>query len=318
VLHRTAVWTAGLIVAGAVLVVAAPAFGLTAPPLAGSVAAAKHELTAGKAVVLGVVEGITEFLPVSSTGHLHVTERLLDVGTSKQTKDAADTYAITIQAGAILAVLLLFVRRVGEMISGALGRDEAGRRILVALVIAFVPSAVIGVAFEKPIKDVLYGAGPIVIAWIIGGVALLVLAPRLRELGARGGSLETITPRQALIVGLAQVVALWPGTSRSLVTIVAALFVGLDILAAVEFSFLLGVVTLLAATGYEGVKNGKELFDTYGVVNPVIGFVVAFVAAVVAVRWMIRYLEQHDLSIFGWYRIGIAVVTLGLLAANVI
>jgi undecaprenyl-diphosphatase len=303
------------------LLVASPAGALVrsaAETASSDTTKAAHELTAAKAVVLGIVEGVTEFLPISSTGHLHVTERMLDVGTTKQTKDAADTYAITIQAGAILAVLLLFVRRIGNMVEGVLGRDETGRRLLFALVVAFVPSAAIGVVFEQPIKDKLYGAGPIVAAWFVGGVALLVFAPRLRELGLRGLPLESITTRQALIIGVAQIVALWPGTSRSLVTIVAALLVGLNILAAVEFSFLLGVVTLLAATAYEGLKNGKNLFDTYGVVNPLIGFVVAFVAAAVAVKWMVSYLQRHDLSIFGWYRIAVAVLTLVLLATNVI
>jgi undecaprenyl-diphosphatase len=279
---------------------------------------ARHELTAGKAVVLGVVEGVTEYLPISSTGHLHVTERLLDVGTTKATKDAADTYAITIQAGAILAVLLLFRRRLTTMVNGALGRDETGRRVLFGAAIAFVPAALVGVVFEKPIKDKLFGAGPIVAAWIVGGLVILALAPRLRELNARGAPLETIVPRQALIIGVAQVLALWPGTSRSLVTILAALFVGLNMIAAVEFSFLLGFVTLAAATAYETLKHGKELVDTYGLANPLIGFVVAFIAAAIAIKWMVTYLQRHDLSVFGWYRLAIAAVTLVLLATNTI
>jgi undecaprenyl-diphosphatase len=171
---------------------------------------------------------------------------------------------------------------------------------------------------EKPIKDKLFGAGPIVAAWIIGGIAILMLAPRLRELGARGAPLESLRPRDALIIGVAQVLALWPGTSRSLVTIIAALFIGLDMIAAVEFSFLLGFVTLGAATAFETLKNGKDLVDAYGVMNPLIGFLVAFVAALVAIRWMITYLQRHDLSIFGWYRLAIAAVTIVLLATKTI
>ncbi len=304
--------------AALVVLAASPAGAAVAAAAASATTHASHELTALKAIVLGLVEGITEYLPISSTGHLHVAERLLDVGTKKSTKDAADTYAITIQLGAILAVLLLYRHRLVTMVDGVLGRDDQGRRIVIAVAIAFVPSALVGVVFEKPIKDKLFGAWPIVVAWVIGGVVLLWLASRLRVLGREGVSLDVITPRQGLVIGLAQVLALWPGTSRSLVTIIAALYVGLDIVASVEFSFLLGFVTLTAATGYEGLKHGKEMIDTYGLVNPVIGLVVAFVSAAAAITWMIRYLERHDLSIFGWYRIAIAALTLLLLATNVI
>jgi undecaprenyl-diphosphatase len=309
-------------VAGALLFVALLLSPFIARPAAAATSeatkAAGNELTAAKAVVLGVVEGVTEYLPISSTGHLYVTERLLDVGTTKETKDAADTYAITIQAGAILAVLLLYRHRLATMVDGLRGRDETGRRVLSAVAIAFVPAAVVGVVAEKAIRDKLFGAGPIVVAWIVGGVLILWLSPRLRALGERGVPLERITTRDAVIIGAAQVIALWPGTSRSLVTIVAALFVGLDMIAAVEFSFLLGFVTLAAATGYETLKHGKELVDTYGVLNPLIGFVVAFVAAAAAIKWLVSYLQRHDLAIFGWYRIAVAALTLVLLATNAI
>ena len=207
--------------------------------------AAADELTPVKAAVLGVIEGITEYLPISSTGHLLVAQDLLDVGATDETEDAADTYAITIQAGAILAVVVLYFARLRAM--AARTRRARCRRAgvsFVALVIAFVPAAVVGVVFEALIKDALFGVGPIIAAWIVGGVAILVLAPRLRQLGEQGHALELLTPRAALVIGAAQVIALWPGTSRSLVTIVAALFVGLSMGAALEFSFLLGLATL--------------------------------------------------------------------------
>ncbi len=315
---RVGIAAAAGLAAAFVLLAVTPAGAAVARAAAATTARAADELTALKAIVLGLVEGITEYLPISSTGHLHVAERLLDVGTTQSTKDAADTYAITIQSGAILAVLLLYRHRLVTMVDGVLGRDDQGRRVLIAVAIAFVPSALVGVIFEKPIKDKLFGAWPIVVAWVIGGAVLLWLAPRLRVLGREGVTLDLITPRQGLVIGLAQVLALWPGTSRSLVTIIAALYVGLDIVASVEFSFLLGFVTLTAATGYEGLKHGKEMIDTYGLVNPVIGLVVAFVSAAAAITWMIRYLERHDLSVFGWYRIAIAALTLLLLATNVI
>ena len=282
-----------------------------------SVPEATHELTAAKAALLGLVEGLTEFLPISSTGHLIVTERLLDVGQHSSTKDAADTYTITIQAGAILAVALLYWRRLLEMGNGLLGHDDDGRRIAIATLIAFVPAAIVGVLLEKSIKDRLFGVWPVIVAWVVGGVVILLFARALHERGARWGApLESITVRAALIIGLTQCIALWPGTSRSMVTILAALVVGLSVQAAVEFSFLLGFLTLGVATAYDTLKHGKELFDTFGFLNPFIGFVVAFVAAVIAIRWLVSYLKRHGLEIFGWYRIGIAAVTVVLLATG--
>ena len=227
---------------------------------------ARRELTTAKAVLLGLVEGLTEFLPVSSTGHLLVTERLLDVGRHHATKDAADTYTITIQAGAILAVLVLYGQRLLEMGRGLVGRDEPGRRLLTATVVAFIPAAFVGVALEKPIKDRLFGVWPVIVAWAIGGVVILLVARRLEERSrVHGLPLESLTVRAALLIGVAQCFALWPGTSRSLVTILAALLLGLSLPAAVEFSFLLGLLTLGAATAYDGLKHGKEMIDTYGV-----------------------------------------------------
>ncbi len=280
---------------------------------------ARRELTSAKAALLGLVEGITEFLPVSSTGHLLVTERLIDVGRHRATKDAADTYTITIQAGAILAVLILYWGRLLEMGRGLVGRDEAGRRLLGATFVAFIPAALVGVALEKPIKDRLFGVWPVIVAWAVGGVVILLLAPRLQARSrAHGTPLESLTVRAAIVIGGAQALALWPGTSRSLVTILAALAVGLTLPAAVEFSFLLGLLTLGAATAYDGLKHGKEMIDTYGVLHPLIGFVVAFVAALLAVRWLVTYLSRHGLEVFGWYRLGVAALALVLLATGVL
>jgi undecaprenyl-diphosphatase len=266
--------------------------------------AARDELTVPKAILLGVVEGVTEFLPVSSTGHLIVTERLVDVGRHHGTKDAADTYAITIQAGAILAVLVLYWSRIVEMGRGLVGRDDDGRRLLEATVIAFIPAAIVGVALEKSIRDRLFGVWPVVVAWIIGGLAILAYARVLDARGrAAGGALETLGRRGALAIGAAQVLALWPGTSRSLVTILAALLVGLSVSAAVEFSFILGLLTLGAATAFDALKHGKELIDTYGLFDPLVGFIAAFITALFVVRWLVRYLERHGIAIFGWYRL---------------
>jgi undecaprenyl-diphosphatase len=286
--------------------------------LAASGDAAANELTALKAAVLGIVEGITEFLPISSTGHLLITATFLDIGQDPATKDAADTYTITIQAGAILAVVVLYWQRLRDMAFGAVGRDPGGRRLFGATVVAFVPAAIVAVLFESAIKDRLFGVWPVIVAWVVGGVVTIVFSRALHERGRSGTELEALTLRTALVIGVAQCIALWPGTSRSLVTIIAALAVGLSMQAAVEFSFLLGLLTLGAATAYEAVQHGGELVDTFGLLNPVIGFVAAFVTAVIAIRWMVSYLQRHSLELFGWYRIVVAGIALVLLALGVL
>lgn len=282
-------------------------------------AAQSHDaLSLGQAILFGLVEGLTEFLPISSTGHLLVLARVLDVGQHGASEDAIKSYEIAIQAGAILAVLGLYRHRFATMIEGVTGRSDDGRRVLIAVAIAFVPAALVGVVLESAIKDVLFGVGPVIGAWFVGGVLILLLT-RAGLLSPRGGrALEFLTPRDALVIGLAQVVALWPGTSRSLVTIVAALLLGYSMAAAVEFSFLLGFVTLGAATGYQVLKDGQAMVDAFGVVTPLVGLVAAFLAAAASIKWMVGYLERHDLSVFGWYRIGIAVLVAVAVATGAI
>jgi undecaprenyl-diphosphatase len=281
--------------------------------------AARHELTAAKATVLGVVEGITEFLPISSTGHLLYAERLMDIGKNSKTKDAADTYAIIIQLGAILAVVVLFWGRIVEILKGLIGRSAEGRRLLVVLIIAFLPAAVIGLALEKKIKDHLLEPWPVAIAWLVGGIAILAIGKSLHQDSSRSGKgIEAITNRDALVIGFVQALALIPGTSRSLVTILAAVLLGYSLVAAVEFSFILGLLTLGAATVKDLATNGKQLTDVYGVANPLIGFVVAFVFAVIAIKWMVGYLQKHSFDLFGWYRIGLFAVAVVLIATGAV
>jgi undecaprenyl-diphosphatase len=282
------------------------------------VAASESALSVGQAILFGLVEGLTEFLPISSTGHLLVLARILDVGQHGKAEDAIKSYEIAIQAGAILAVLGLYRHRFATMVEGAAGRSEEGRRVLVGVVLAFVPAGITAFIFEDLIKDVLFGVGPVLVAWVVGGILILVLS-RNGVLSPKGGRpLEQLTARHALIIGIAQIAALWPGTSRSLVTIVAALLLGYSMAAAVEFSFLLGFLTLGAATGYQVLKDGQEMIDAFGWFTPVVGLVAAFVAAVVSIRWMVGYLERHDLSIFGWYRLAIAALVGLLLLTNAI
>jgi undecaprenyl-diphosphatase len=269
-------------------------------------------LSIPQAILLGIVEGITEFLPVSSTGHLLVVGSLIDFGTG-DSKTAADTYAVAIQFGAILAIAFLYRTRLFSMLRGLTGADAQGRSSLVALVTAFVPAAVLGVLAGDAIKDALFGPVPVMIAWAVGGVVLLRWVPR-------GGAseLHELTVRMAVLIGIAQGIALWPGVSRSLVTLIAGLAVGLTLSAAIEFSFLLGLVTLSAATAFDLAKHGDELIEKFGVMTPLIGLLCAFVTALIAVRWMVGYLNSKSLAIFGWYRLGAAAVCGVLLLTNVL
>jgi undecaprenyl-diphosphatase len=269
-------------------------------------------LSIPQAILLGIVEGITEFLPVSSTGHLLVVGHLIDFGTG-DSKTAGDTYAVAIQFGAILAVAFLYRVRLFSMLRGLAGSDSHGRSSLVALITAFSPAAVLGVLAGDAIKDALFGPVPVMIAWAVGGVVLIRWVPR-----AGTTELHELTVRMALIIGIAQGIALWPGVSRSLVTLIAGLAVGLTLSAAIEFSFLLGLVTLSAATAFDLAKHGGELVDKFGVMTPLVGLVFAFITALIAVRWMVGYLNSKSLAIFGWYRLGAAATCGVLLLTNVL
>lgn len=262
------------------------------------------------AVVLGLVEGLTEYLPVSSTGHLLVANQVLGLGGTPEADQALDAYAICIQAGAILAVLVLYQERIRQMVDGLLGRSAEGRAVLIAVAAAFVPTAGIAFALQDVVRERLFGAGPIAAAWLVGGLGILALT-RTGFLQRAGTALHEITLRQALLIGLIQTIALWPGVSRSLVTIIGGVLVGLSLAAAVEFSFLLGLVTLSAATAYTALTDGELLVDTFGVVTPLIGLVVAFVAAVASVRWMVSWLQQRSFAVFGWYRTAIGIAAFG-------
>ena len=265
-----------------------------------------------QALILGLVEGLTEYLPVSSTGHLLLAQRLMGIDSST----ASDAFAICIQAGAILAVLGIYRQRVAQMVMGAVGRNKAGQRLLINLLSAFVPAAVLGLLLEKPIKKYLFGGDewglwPVVAAWFAGGMAILVVSLVRRRRGTSpttGFDLEQLTIRMALIVGFAQCIAMWPGVSRSLITIVGGVLVGLSLPAAVELSFLLGVITLTAATAYDALKHGPEMLATYGATPLLIGFGAAWLSAVLAVKWMVGYLKSHGMEIFGWYRVALAFV----------
>jgi undecaprenyl-diphosphatase len=275
------------------------------------------ELSVLEAVILGLVEGLTEYLPVSSTGHLLVTNTLLGLDEPAAVEEAIETYAICIQLGAIIAVVFLYWSRLRQMLDGLLGRDADGRRILIATIISFTITVAIALPAEDTIKARLFGVGPIAAAWIVGGLVILFLSRR-GWFDKAGAELATITTRQAAIIGVMQAIAMWPGVSRSMITIIAAVLVGLSLRAAVEYSFLLGLITLSAATAYEGLQGGDQLIDTFGWTTPLIGLFVAFVSAMAAVKWMVTWLNEKGFEIFGWYRVSVGILAFVLLAVGAI
>lgn len=288
----------------------------------------KNEMSHGQAIILGIVEGLTEYLPVSSTGHLLIAERIMGIGESQslsaseqeRIKEAADAYTICIQAGAIVAVLGLYFSRVMQMIMGLFGQNPVGLRLLIGVAAGFLPAAVIGLLFNKIIKSYLFGPWPVVVAWLVGGLAILAVSYRNRNNSKvlTGCNLENLTWKMALFIGFAQCIAMWPGVSRSLITIVGGMLVGLSMPAAVEFSFLLGVVTLTAATAYDALKHGQAILQTFEPLSLSIGLFFAFISAVISVKWMVAYLNRHGLAIFGYYRVLLAVVVAVLLATKMI
>ncbi len=283
------------------------------------------------AIVLGLVEGITEYLPVSSTGHLILTSALLKLDTPA-VKDAVDDFNIVIQGGAILAVLGLYRRRVAQMFRGLAGRDPAGFRLALNLFIAFVPAAFFGWLLHDWIKSRLFFAGPVLGSILVGGLYMIGVdmwrrgrfGPRPHRSAER--EIDDLTPLHALVIGALQVVAMWPGTSRSLMTITGGLFVGLRPAAAAEFSFLLGLPTLGAATVYSLAKNlarshgagEPNLVQKLGAAPCLLGLACATVSAALAVKWLVAFLNRHGLAVFGWYRIGLFAVLVALTGAGLI
>lgn len=248
-----------------------------------------------KALIMGVVEGLTEFLPVSSTGHLILTGELIGF----LTKEQRGAFEIFIQLGAILAVCWEYRHKLAAVVSG-LPNDRGARRFTLNLIIAFIPAAVVGLALASLIKQYLFSPVPVAIALVVGGLLILWAERRTHTITVE--NVDDMTWRDALKVGVAQCFALIPGTSRSGATIIGGLLFGLSRRAATEFSFFLAIPTLTAAAFYDLFRQ-RHLLDMEIAGLLAIGLVASFISAFIAVRGLLRYISRHDFTVFAWYRI---------------
>lgn len=264
------------------------------------------------AFLLGALEGLTEFLPVSSTGHLILLGNHLGYE-----DEASKTLDVVIQLGAVLAVVVYYRARLGALLRGLRERDPKSMRLAVALGVAFLPAAGVGFLFQKAIEKKLFGPVPVAEALIAGGVLMMVVEIVRRRRGSTGAEgLEQVTPRRALLVGIAQCASLWPGTSRSMSTIVGGQLAGLSTATAADFSFFLAIPTLGAATVYKLAKGGRALLDAPGGASALaIGMGVSFVVALLVISAFLKYLKRFGLLPFGVYRIIIGVIVLLTLPA---
>ncbi|MEO6352772.1 MAG: undecaprenyl-diphosphate phosphatase [Burkholderiaceae bacterium] len=258
-----------------------------------------------KAIIMGLVEGFTEFLPISSTGHLILAGSLLDF-----TGDKIKVFEIVIQAGAMLAVCWEYRQRIGSVLSGLL-TDAKSQKFAGNLVIAFLPAAVLGLLFAKAIKASLFKPVPVALAFIIGGFIILWVERRNRvnPVAVRIASVDEMSALDAFKVGCAQAFALVPGTSRSGATIIGGMLFGLSRKVATEFSFFLAIPTLLGATVYSIYKE-RALLSPADIPLFGVGSVAAFISAFLCVRWLLRYISSHDFTVFAWYRIAFGLVVL--------
>jgi undecaprenyl-diphosphatase len=253
------------------------------------------------ALILGIIEGLTEFLPVSSTGHLILAGELLGFN-----DDKGKVFEIAIQFAAILAVVWEYRARLGHALVSVTS-EPASQRLAINLIVAFLPAAVLGFLFLKEIKTYLFNPMVVATALIVGGV--LILWAERRKHVIRAETVDEMTWRDALKVGFAQALAMIPGTSRSGATIIGGLFFGLSRKAAAEFSFFLAIPTMFAATAYDLYKNW-HLFSANDIGLFAVGGAASFISALLAVRGLIRFISRHDFTVFAWYRIVFGVLVL--------
>ena len=265
-----------------------------------------------KALIMGIVEGLTEFLPISSTGHLILTASLLDF-----TGDKVKVFEIAIQAGAMLAVCWEYRARIASVGTG-LFSDAKAQRFVMNLIIAFAPAAALGFLFNKTITASLFAPVPVALAFIIGGLVILWVERRNKNApAARVETVDDMTAMDALKVGFAQAFALIPGMSRSGATIIGGMLFGLSRKAATEFSFFLAIPTLFAATIYSVYKE-RDLLSMLDLPWFGIGAISSFVSAFLCVRWLLRYISSHDFTIFAWYRIVFGIVVIATAYAGIV
>ncbi len=248
-----------------------------------------------KALILGIIEGLTEFLPISSTGHLIVFGDLLNFHSKGK------VFEIAIQLGAVLAVLFEYRQRFAHVITH-IGRERETNRFVLNLAIAFIPAAAVGFLFSKAIKAYLFNPVSVATALVVGGMLILWIEKRQRQRPPKVQRVEDMRPRDALVVGLAQILALIPGTSRSGSTIMGGMLWGIERKAATEFSFFLAVPVMIAATSYDILKHYRD-FSLQDAMLIAVGFVAAFAAALLAVRALLKFVASKDYVPFAWYRI---------------
>jgi undecaprenyl-diphosphatase len=281
-----------------------------------------------QAAVLGIVEGITEYLPVSSTGHLIIASDLLGLGETATERSAVDAFNIVIQGGAILAVLGLYFPRVVRMCKGLIGKDKEGLKLAINIIVAFLPAAILGVLLNDWIEATLFNTPMVLTALALGGVFMIAI-DRFKfdkdhpvDAPDQGPDLHELSLGKCLTIGLLQCVAMWPGTSRSMMTIAGGVLMGLKPKRAAEFSFLLGLPTLGGACVYSLLKNvtgdGPNMFELIGVVPIVVGILVATVSAALAVKWLVSFLTRHGLALFGYYRLVLTLVLGALIWTGVV
>ena len=260
-----------------------------------------------KALIMGLVEGFTEFLPISSTGHLILTEHLLGF---EGMEEQINVFEIVIQAGAILAVCWEFRARIAAVLGGLFSQRKQ-QRFALNVAIAFLPLAVLGMLFGNLLKEYLFKPVPVALAFIIGGIIILLVERRAaaNPVAVRVHSVDDMTPLDALKMGIAQAFALIPGTSRSGATIIGGMMFGLSRQVATEFSFFLAIPTLLGATAYSLFK-ARALLSVNDLPMFGIGTVAAFISAFLCVRWLLRYISSHTFTVFAWYRIAFGLLVL--------
>jgi undecaprenyl-diphosphatase len=261
------------------------------------------------AALLGFVEGVTEYLPVSSTGHLILVSHFLG-----SEGEGSKSFDIVIQLGAILAVLIHYRALLAERARGLVAGHREAIHLFSTLALAFLPTAVAGLFLRKMIRDRLFGPAPVALALIVGGILMIVVerVRSARKIEGQSG-LAYVTPGRALMIGVGQCFSLWPGASRSMCTIVAGQLAGLSTATAAEFSFLLALPTLGAATLYELYKGRHDLLASVGVSQLAVGMVVSFVVAWAVVASFLRYLRHRGLEPFGYYRIAVGLAVLWFL-----